>query len=97
MPKLSRGWRVEGRHGNVEWVGDLEAYWEVDLDPMSDDYTPDEISARDLFRMWEKRVSEKYPNGLVPIHWFVESQEHALFKYMPSHSATCPTTRSRTS
>lgn len=45
----------------------LVAYWEVALDPISDDYIPQELDARELFHKWEKRVREKYPNGLIPI------------------------------
>ncbi|MCL5076304.1 MAG: hypothetical protein M1136_11795 [Chloroflexi bacterium] len=59
------------------------AYWEVSLDPISDDYTPQEIGARDLFLEWEKRVREKYANGLIPIFWFVQCKEQAVFEGMP--------------
>ncbi len=76
-------WRVRVRRTGGSWEGPLVAYWEVDLDPMSDDYTPDEISAQELLRKWAARVSEKYPDGLIPIYWFVESREAAKFNAMP--------------
>lgn len=63
--------------------GELVAYWEVALDPVSDDYTPAEISADDLLRRWLDQVRPKYENGLVPIYWFVESPDHGVFEHMP--------------
>ena len=50
----------------------MAAVWEASLDPMSDDYTPNEISASDLFAKWARRVTEEYQNGMIPLHWFVE-------------------------
>ena len=44
MPCPSTGIRVAAS------VGELEAYWEVHLEPISDVYTPSEIPALDLFR-----------------------------------------------
>lgn len=82
-------WRVRSLRSDYEWEGVLVAYWEVELDPISDDYTPREIDAHELFRKWEKRVRDKYHNGLVPIHWFVECREQGKLNYMPfqfSHS-----------
>ncbi len=76
-------WRVSSLHSDYEWEGVLVAYWEAELDPISDDYTPRESDARELFHMWEKRVREKYLNGLVPIHWFVECREQGKFNCMP--------------
>lgn len=61
----------------------ITAYWEVSLDPISDNYTPEEIDARELFGRWVKRVHEKYPNDLVPIRWFVACREQGIFEAMP--------------
>lgn len=83
MPTIQENrWRVRFRRSDSSWEGPLVAYWEVELDPMSDDYTPDEISAQELLRKWAARVSKKHPNGLIPIHWFVESREEAKFAAM---------------
>ena len=76
-------WRVRFKGSGGSWEGPLVAYWEIELDPMSDDYTPDEISARELLDKWAARVSEKRPDGLIPIYWFVESREAAKFEEMP--------------
>jgi hypothetical protein len=76
-------WRVRNIRSNYEWEGVLVAYWEASLDPISDNYTPKEIAARDLLEKWGEKVSKKYLNGLVPLHWFVECREHGAFEYMP--------------
>jgi len=86
MPKAKKEtpiWKVSSLRSGYEWQGMLVAYWEVYLDPISDDYTPQEINARELFHKWEKRVSEKYPNGLIPIYWFVECKKHGIFDGIP--------------
>ena len=66
-------WRVQHRGREMSWECSLSAYWEVMGDPISDDYTPNEISARDLLDLWVKRHSSECKDGLVPIHWFVRS------------------------
>ncbi|MBD1927860.1 hypothetical protein H6F74_16650 [Trichocoleus sp. FACHB-90] len=89
-PSLNRNWRVRNLKGGDVWDGAIIAYWEASFDPISDDYTPEEIDAHELFKKWVKKVQEKYPNGLVPIYWFVKCKEHAMFESMPfqfKHSA----------
>lgn len=76
-------WKVRSLASSHDWAGPLIAYWEVHLDPMSDDYTPDEISAVDLFRMWAGRLREQRPDPLIPIYWFVESPGQGKFERMP--------------
>jgi hypothetical protein len=86
MPRAKKQtpiWRVRSLGSDYEWEGVLVVYWEVSLDPISDDYPPREIDTRELFCIWEKRVHEKYRNGLIPIHWFVEYREQGKFEYMP--------------
>lgn len=76
-------WKVRSRRSDYEWEGAIVAYWEVSLDPISDDYVPQEIDARELFNKWVKQVQEKYPEELVPIFWFVQCKEHGAFEVMP--------------
>jgi len=76
-------WRVGFLRREGSWEGPLEAYWEVSLDPISDNYTPDEISAQELLRLWAKRVVEEHPDGLIPIHWLVQSREAGESALMP--------------
>jgi hypothetical protein len=85
MPKAKKIpiWKVRSLTSNYEWEGVLVAYWEVSLDPISDDYTPKEIDVRELFHKWERQVRKNHRNGLVPIHWFVECREEGKFNYMP--------------
>lgn len=65
-------WKCRNLKTGFEPEGMLEAYWEVALDPISDEYTPQEVDAFELFYMWERQVSERYTQGLIPIYWFLE-------------------------
>ncbi len=76
-------WKVTSRQGGHEWSGPLIAYWEVDRDPISDDYTPQEINAAELLSRWVQKVRGAYPDDLIPIHWFVEISEQGKFERMP--------------
>ena len=76
-------WKVRSRDSDFEWEGALEAYWEVSSDPISDNYSPDEISAHDLFDIWARKVSGEFSNGLVPVHWFVQCISQGKFSSMP--------------
>lgn len=78
-------WKCQNLRTGFEPEGTLEAYWEVSNDPISDEYTPQEIDATELFGMWAKLVKGKYPNGLIPIYWFVDYQggNVSTFEGMP--------------
>jgi hypothetical protein len=76
-------WKVRNRHSDHAWEGELVAYWEVCSDPISDDYTPDEISADELLALWVTKVREDYPNGLIPIYWSVASHSNLAFERLP--------------
>ncbi|MBD1906621.1 hypothetical protein NDI37_22515 [Funiculus sociatus GB2-A5] len=87
---MNHSWKVHNRTSKNDFECALIAYWEVSFDPISDDYTPEEIDAYELLKKWLKQVQSKYPNGLVPIYWSVKSKEHAIFEFMPfqfKHSA----------
>jgi hypothetical protein len=60
------------RRSGKLWEGSIQAYWEVSLDPISDDYTPNEINAYELFEQWIEAVNVKHPDGLIPVLWFVK-------------------------
>jgi hypothetical protein len=76
-------WRVRSLETDYRWEGPLEAIWEVSHDPISDDYTPEETEAGELLHMWAEQVREVYPDGLVPIYWFVYSEGQGKFERMP--------------
>ncbi len=76
-------WSVRDRRTGYGRLGTLWAYWEVSGDPISDDYRPGEILAADLLRLWMDQAKDRYPTGLVPIHWSVESEEQGVFEYIP--------------
>lgn len=83
--KQTPTWKCQNLKTGFEPEGTLEAYWEVSLDPISDNYTPQEMDANELFHMWARQVREKYPNGLIPIYWFVDCKGDAFatFEAMP--------------
>ena len=84
MPtKQVNRWRVRFARTGGSWEGPLVAYWEVERDPISDDYTPDDVSAEELLRMWAARVSEERSEGLIPIYWFVKRGEAGKPEWMP--------------
>lgn len=78
-------WRSNRVGTTWEPEGMLVAYWEVEGDPISDEYTPKEISARELFNRWAAGVQKRFPNNLIPIHWFLEykGKDLSTFEGMP--------------
>ena len=76
-------WQFRARPTGVNFEGPLEAVWEVMLDPMSDDYTPDEIDATELLVLWAEKVRKERPDGLIPIFWYVQSEGQGQFERMP--------------
>lgn len=81
----ARVWEFRSLQGGPVRRAELVAFWEVQLDPISDDYTPNEISADDLFGRWVAKVEPETANGLVPIYWSVGSPERGggIFEQMP--------------
>lgn len=63
------------RHSNVGLV----AVWEVAGDQMSEGLKPEDVSARELLGKWTYRVTKEFPNGLIPIYWFVEATGASIF------------------
>src|SRR4051794_34865271 len=63
-------WTFRSRRSGHERQTRLWLIAEIDGTPMSDNYTPAEISASDLFRRWhDKHVHD---TGWVTIYWHVE-------------------------
>ena len=76
----------------------LEFWWWLDGDSITDDYMPDEISAKDLFEEWLKRPSIKDAEDL-NINWMVHpvseevpfigaDEDFLSFYTWPVHSET---------
>ncbi|WP_432247691.1 hypothetical protein ACRAR1_07010 [Streptomyces sanyensis] len=74
-------WRFRTRMGGYEHVVPLVYHWEVNGAPMSDDYTPDEADAAELWARWIAEFGNRghldYPERLKPgqvtIYWSVLS------------------------
>lgn len=80
---MNPSYLVRSLRNDFEWEGKLVARWEVSNDPISDDYTPDDISAEDLFGEWVKVIKGRYTENLIPISWFVQCIEKGTFEFMP--------------
>ncbi|MFI9332602.1 hypothetical protein ACIGZJ_34355 [Kitasatospora sp. NPDC052868] len=77
-------WRFRPRlHGAGELICQLAFVWEASYSSMSDDYLPEEISARDLYLKWAGRRQNhlaadhpgRYVAGEVSISWFITSPD----------------------
>jgi hypothetical protein len=82
-------WEVRSRRGGDAFEAALVAYWEVSMDPISDDYTPREISAADLFDRWARTVTPKFPNGLIPVYWSVQAPDAGICEVLPFQFDHC--------
>lgn len=80
--KGERRWRMMTSSGHL-LKSHLWLTWEVAGDPISDNYTPADISAFDLLWEWAQSI---YRDGgdpfNVPIHWFIEG-DAGIFEYAP--------------
>lgn len=76
------------RNPGHERKGPMTAYYEIWLDPMTDDYLLDDITAQQLYRSWRKKARDKWDKH-VPIFWYVDGP--GLFESHPyySHGARC--------
>lgn len=82
-------WRFTALRSGIEKVGQLGLSWEVNGDPISDDYVPNEITARELLERWLRWVWDRKPFDAdlgvphVPIYWFVHGADSGTFEAAP--------------
>ena len=65
----------------IERQASFVANWDVYFNEITDNYTTEDISLEDLFRLWAEKVIKEYPNGLIPITWGLVGS--GIFEYMP--------------
>lgn len=90
-------WKFSSKRSGYEKTEQLALLWEADGSAMSDDYTPDEASAAELWRKWVDRYGDHYhrdhpavyPPWHVPVFWFVTSIGGGTFEGAP-HQAYPP-------
>lgn len=70
----------------------LTAQYEVDLSWIGGDFGPSRISAREMFLEWAAIAWEKYPDGRIPICWFVQPG-HFKLEFMPGQMGISDTFR----
>lgn len=63
-------WTYRSRRSDFTRTEPLELLWEVVGDPISDSYTPDEVSAHELFGIWFRKYGAEN-GGLLHIYWTV--------------------------
>jgi hypothetical protein len=88
-------WSFHDSRRGEEVRAELELYWEVIGDPISDDYSPGETDARELWRLWLDRYGRgehdaRLGPGWVPIYWFVQDEELGIFEFAPHAYAAEP-------
>lgn len=77
VPQSAAEWTFESRRSGYRRTVPLGLYWELDGDPMSDDWRIEEIGARDLYDQWRRRypmdhnAEALWGPGAYEIHWFV--------------------------
>ena len=82
-------WRYRSRRNDFAKVGPLALVWELEGDPISDDYLPEETSAHELWGLWIRRVLEgghyhpEFGAPWVQIYWGVEGEEEGTFESAP--------------
>jgi len=67
------------RKYGFERTGSIVLLWEIEGDPISDGYSPDDIDAAELWTHWRRTV----PGSVVPIHWYVEGPGLGTFEFAP--------------
>ncbi len=72
-------WTFRNRRSGHENVGPCQLVWEIHGDPLTDGFTPHEVDAVDLLKMWVRKyyphdVGERlYGPGMVGISWFLDA------------------------
>jgi len=76
-----RLWRFTNlEHPGFERTCSLRYFWEVAGDPITDDYLPEETSAGALLMTWSAQAWRRYPDGQVPIFWYVQGPDQGVFE-----------------
>lgn len=87
---MSKAWTYRlCNYTGPDFTTSLELVWEISGDPISDNYSADEIESTDLLRKWH---SQYYPNtddaakfgpGMMRISWYVAGAETLHFEAAP--------------
>lgn len=75
-PAGARSWRFINLESGYERVTPLWLYWEVNCDPISDDWSPEEIDAVELWDLWRRKYpperKEAFGPNAQPIYWYID-------------------------
>ena len=80
----SSSWSWRSVKSGLKREDDLVLVWEVDGDPITDEYNPLDATAYDLWVEWIRWL-ERFERSLesVPVYWFVLGQQSAVFEAAP--------------
>src|SRR5690242_5921812 len=82
-------WTFRSQRQNEEWTGvSLVLDWEVAWTSISDDYSPEDMDAHQLLRIWRQKYGDKpHPTrgeGFISIYWFVEGEHDETRQFFES-------------
>jgi hypothetical protein len=86
---MKNAWTFSSRDSGHTRTSELRLGWELNGDPISDNFTPDEIDAEDLLRLWIKKyfpdagAERLYGAGMVSIGWFIDGADSGTFETAP--------------
>jgi hypothetical protein len=66
---MSQKWKFYNKENSKEWTQEIIVCYQVQGDAITDGYTPEDITAYELFSMWVNQIEEKCPNQLITIDW----------------------------
>jgi hypothetical protein len=69
-------WYFVHTKSGTEWRGELALYWELEGSAVSDDYSPEDTDAYELWQIWRRHYPNDYEHtklgkGWIPIYWAV--------------------------
>lgn len=88
-PPAPETWSFHDRYGRERVGLTIELYWEAHYDPISDDFTPDDIDAYELLRRWLAHLEHDdlsfygLPARHVPVFWYLRFSASPGFEGAP--------------
>ncbi|WP_329047093.1 hypothetical protein [Streptomyces sp. NBC_01422] len=88
-------WTFSSMNGELTQTYELALQYDIDGSDLSDGYTPDEITAPDLWALWVEKYADarhqrnpnRYQRGEVRIAWTVVAPGHGIFGAAPHGNA----------
>jgi hypothetical protein len=81
---MQDAYRFSSLRSGITHTTGLSWLWEVNGTPMSDEFTPDEVDAVELLRLWIERcypdpgAEQRHGPGMVLISWFIAGADKTI-------------------